>query len=101
MESWLIHMLDSARGVYIPRDFAEFAGWDGISSEDREVLESGPDHPDYWGTWERVLDNATFDIDGITYSLLHDGDLWAYRDPRGSAELEEFIQFFGERFNDE
>jgi hypothetical protein len=74
--------LSDARGVYIPRDFANsFVARDksvkGVSAEDWAVLESGPDSEGYWDVWADVSDNAVVtDEKGIEYSVYVDGDCW-------------------------
>lgn len=97
--SWLVHLLDSARGIYIPRDFADFVGWDGISDENLEILMFGPDSDYYWEAWHEVLDNATFNQNGTIFRLWQDGDLWCYRTPKNKKEREEFKDFFGEDYS--
>ena len=73
--------LDSARGVYIPRDFAQsFASTkyiSGVSNTDLEILEEGPNGALYWDVWTDVLNNAIITgDDGIPYFLSQDNDLW-------------------------
>jgi hypothetical protein len=74
--------LSDARGVYIPRDFANsFANRavsvSGVSDEDWTTLESGPDAEWYWESWETVLNNATvIDDEGVKFSVYQDGDCW-------------------------
>jgi len=77
-------ILSSARGVYIPRDFATDYGpcikdceeWAG----NLEILERGPDDNEwYWDEWCRVLDNAVLvDTDGREFTLFTgiDGDIF-------------------------
>ncbi len=73
--------LSDARGVYIPRDFAQSIVDRGknvinVSEEEWERLEAGPDAAWYWETWDNVLNNAIV-VDGETrYTLHQDGDLW-------------------------
>lgn len=72
---------DSARGVYIPQHFAECVRRDcvsGVSPEEWETLESGPDADWYWDTWNDVTMRAvvTDPASGVTYYLWQDGDLW-------------------------
>ena len=70
---------DSNRGVYIPQNFAEEIkreSVEGVTAEDWESMEAGPDQGWYWETWERVLNNAIItDEKGIKWTLHHDGDL--------------------------
>lgn len=83
MKDNVILLLNSARGIYIPRDFAqdfnfEEDGWQGVSQEDREFL-SDPENDWYRETWDSVLDNAHYihKESGKVYHLHQDGDLWA------------------------
>lgn len=87
-----ILLLSDARGIYIPRDFAQdfrFAGMDGLteespnvvkgcSPEDVETCRKGPDEEWYWEAWDSILNNAEWtDEEGNRYTLHQDGDLWA------------------------
>ena len=71
---------DSARGIYIPQHFAEAVKREhvsGVTAEDWETLEAGPDAEHYWAIWDRVLNSATIQHPtlGACY-LWQDGDLW-------------------------
>lgn len=72
--------LSDARGINMPKDFAECVRRDratGISDEDYAVLEAGPDHEWYWDTWNDVCDRAKLtDDNGTVFRLEQDGDLW-------------------------
>jgi hypothetical protein len=74
--------LSDSRGVYIPRDFAKsFNDRDkavaGVSAEDWDILEAGPDHDLYWDAWVDVGNNATVtDENGHKYFVYQDGDCW-------------------------
>ena len=71
--------LDSNRGVYIPRDFAEVVRHElveNVTAEQWNVLQAGPDHECYWETWERVLDYAVLDDGNRKFTLYQDGELW-------------------------
>ena len=89
--------LDSARGIYIPRDFAQsFASTkyiSGVSNTDLEILrEAGPDSEHYWEAWDYVLSNAIITgDDGIPYFLFQDNDLWLI--PAG-MEWSNDLEFF-------
>lgn len=89
MKLWL----SDARGVYIPRDFAESfrdraKHVSGVSDVDWKILEAGPEHDDYWDTWASVLDNAVVtDENGIKHRLWQEGDLWLI--PEGMEWSEE------------
>lgn len=71
---------DSARGIYIPQHFAESVNVDmlsGVDSADMDILRAGPDHENYWDSWQDVLDSAELtDSDGNVWILHQDGDLW-------------------------
>jgi len=67
---------DSARGIYIPQHFAETANREKFKHIDPaqwSILESGPDHENYWEVWDEVLSDAETDCGGV---LHQDGDLW-------------------------
>jgi hypothetical protein len=71
---------DSNRGVYIPQFFAQTVRRDlltGVNADELAVLEAGPDHEDYWDTWNDVLNNAQLahPLWGECY-LYQNGDLW-------------------------
>jgi hypothetical protein len=72
--------LSDARGVYIPRDFAQSVVREhvtGVSDENYSVLEAGPDHEWYWEAWTEVCDSAVITAtDGTVYRLEQDGDCW-------------------------
>lgn len=70
-------LITDAAGRYIPQQFVEnFEGW-GLLPQDFQILRDGPDHLDYWETWDDVLNYATIKHDGVLYRLHQDGDLWA------------------------
>ena len=75
-----IHYADSAHGVYIPQHFAESIKREcvrGVTREQWDILEQGPDHESYWCAWDEVLDFAIVtDFCGVEYCLYQDGDLW-------------------------
>ena len=74
--------LNDARGVYIPRDFANCfvdraKHVAHVTDEDWSILKAGPDHDYYWETWDIILQNAIVtDDNGISYRLDQNGDLW-------------------------
>jgi len=86
-------LLDSHRGIYIPRDFAIECGdfWN-IPQKSLDIL-MNPDHEWYWEEWETILNSASLPLDGHTYTLHHDGDLFAVRD---DLTDEEKLEFYGE-----
>lgn len=90
-------LLDGARGVYIPINFAQMfkrKEW-GLTKTDLIPLKKGPEHDWYWEAWDSVLNKAQYtDEQGHTWTLYQDGDLWAV-----CPELmtnEEYADFFGE-----
>ena len=81
MAKAIIHFLDSARGQYIPRDFAQIINRSFVSGVSEDLLDSLAKEDSanggfYWEDWQTVLDNAKVIIDGREYTLHHDGDLW-------------------------
>ena len=97
MSKGLKLLLNSARGVYIPRDFVEefdLTKFKNIEPEDVTVLHD-PDHPDYWSAWDNVLQYATHtDEQGFEWHLWQDGDLWMVCPVRMTDS--EYRDFFGE-----
>lgn len=89
MQLWL----DSGRGVYIPRDFANSfkdraASVAGVRDEDWSTLEKGPDEEWYWEAWTNVTNNAIVtDENGVKYQVHQDGDVWLI--PEGMEYQEE------------
>jgi hypothetical protein len=79
----IVLMLDSARGRYIPRDFAEIVDRKSVSNVLNihwAILKAGPDHEHYWDIWQDVEQNAVVTIDDVRYRLHQDGDLWLVPD---------------------
>lgn len=73
-----IFLVDGLHGQYVPQRLAQLhsltTAWRNVNPIDWQVLESGPDHPDYWDCWERILTDARVilkDAQGIdkTYYL--------------------------------
>lgn len=91
-EAKMILFSDGARGIYIPKHFAESVKREcvsGIVLEDLDYLARGPNDIEaadgepahnaesYWDTWADVCDHAIVtDPDGTVYTLHQDGDLW-------------------------
>ena len=74
---------DSARGVYIPKEFAETIPWnmlEGVKEADLETLLEGPVNNNewYWDVWDHILNTAVVvKSDGTKYRLVQEeGDLW-------------------------
>lgn len=92
-------IVDSSRGIYGPQYFATHYGeaW-GVPADDLAILKYGPDHPEYWETWESVLDSATMtDSAGNEWRLYPDSDIFAICDSLISDS--EYLEFFGESRN--
>ena len=98
----IVLLLDSARCVYIPRDFVtdqfgelnsdRIEKW-GIEHKDAEILVAGPEHDLYWETWDDVMGYAECTVDGDKYILQQDGDLWAICVNRMSTEEKQNFGF--------
>lgn len=84
-----IHLLLSdSHGIYIPKKFAEFENWEGITQEQKEIL-NNPENEFYWETWEEVLITVYYVVEQTTpanlshiikpgkWSLYQTGDLFA------------------------
>lgn len=79
----VILFLDSARGQYIPRDFAQYIKREAVTGVNPATLdklaeEDSNSREDYWELWQEVLDNARIAHEGYMYNLHQDGDLWLY-----------------------
>ena len=90
-------LIDSSHGVYVPQAFIRAhapADW-GIEAGHVKTLLVGPDHPDYWETWDDVRLYARYTAeDGRTFTLHEDGDLYAVAiDAMTDSER---CEFFGE-----
>lgn len=86
--------LSDARGIYIPRDFADSvirSTVSGINHDDLDYLSAGPDGEHYWETWVTVCDCALLTApDGTEYRIHQDGDCWLVED---GAEFDESSEF--------
>lgn len=84
----VIHILSSARGVFIPRDFLtddlcniaedHCTAW-GLTTDNKDWWECAidPYRDDYWECWDWILNNAKYTTsEGDIYRLHQDGDLW-------------------------
>ena len=81
-ENAVVLLLDGCRGINIPRDFSikfnlEQWGFTLKKSEELQDCLSDVENEYYWETWDYVLDNAVCVLNGNTYNLYQDGDLWA------------------------
>lgn len=76
----MVLFLSDARGIYIPRDFAQSikrSALSGVTDEDMATLEAGPDHEWYWEAWDAVCQSAVItDEHGVRYHIYQDGDCW-------------------------
>jgi len=76
-------LLSDARGIYIPRDFAEILEGGKIehtlSEEDLEIL-MDPEHDEYWTVWDEVLYSGRYSFKIIEtdqeIEFYQEGDLW-------------------------
>lgn len=70
-----------ARGIYIPRDFAEFLNGNekishDVPQEDIDIL-LDPDHDLYWEVWDSVMEKKFTVIEtGQVLEIYQNGDLW-------------------------
>lgn len=87
-------LIGDHQGVYIPQQFASWAGWSGIDLNDIDLVSKGPDHEWYWEAWESIINDAFHvDKDGHHWRLYQDGDLFAYCEELMTEEEKE--NFFG------
>lgn len=99
--------LSSARGVYIPKNFAEMIDRDRLKCDNGAIHELGEtldflidcdpygeDADLYWQEWCCLVDNCYIEHNGHIWRLWHDGDLWLYCDELMTDQ--EKSDFFGE-----
>ncbi len=88
-------LLDDSRGIYIPMKFIElFAAEDWhVTSEQVEILKTGPHVDLYWDTWDEVLRDAFYisPMDSKTlkpgrWTLEQDGALFARHETHESED---------------
>ena len=72
-------LLSDSRGIYIPRDFAEYFELDQWNIDLKYIQRLSSPYDDfYWDNWDVVLNNAySIDKNGNKWYLWQDGDLWA------------------------
>lgn len=72
--------------IYTPQTFAEKFlinpsdkedGWEYPESEEQVLMKGPKDNEDYWDAWSAMLDRAILKLEGGTWRLYQDGDLWA------------------------
>lgn len=96
-----VHIVcDSHHGQYLPQVYAtncaEFLEAGGITKEYIKTLQDGPDCEWYWETWETMINNFKIKVDGKTFTLYQDGDLFLVA--LDSMSDREKLEFFGEYF---
>lgn len=76
-------LIDCLWGIYIPQMWASDpnSGITGKTNLDTlqdeiEILVEGPEHEHYWEAWDYVLNHFEVTVDGISYGLYQQGDLW-------------------------
>lgn len=83
LEEKTVLLIGGQYGIYIPQMFSktylEDKRWVGAEDTDIVTLGAGPDHPEYWEVWEKVMDAAKYvDKDGREWTLWQEGDLFVY-----------------------
>ena len=78
-ENDAILFLNDAHGIYIPQLFAEQVIREtvsGVTDEDWQILEDGPDNEWYWEAWNNVETSAriTHPTTKVVYSVYQNGD---------------------------
>jgi len=75
-------LLTDARGVYLPRDFAQqFVVKESSLDDSMTICATSPEHEQYWDAWIEILDNGTIEgKNGFSWTLYQDGNLWAIRE---------------------
>ncbi len=77
-------VIDGYHGIYIPQIFAErFPEW--LDDEERESLPAGPEHEDYWETWDEVISR---EFEDQSLYLGEAGDVFILTDSPLNADLQ-------------
>lgn len=100
IEDEVMDVMDSARGVYIPRDFCAMLlsstwVWYGVHNNTISYLEGHDPYngEHYWDNWEQTLDNLRVVIDDQVYMLHQNCDLFLVPvDIIDSPEFEEWSE---------
>jgi len=88
-----IMMIDDHHGVYQAQYFAEAIlreCVEGVTDEQWNELEKGPEEPYHWDLWNMIESNATITSPdtGTKYYIYHSGPIWLV--PEGVDIPEEF-----------
>ena len=84
-------IVGGAHGIYVPKIFCDRMTADdaknaGLSWEDVQICQSGPDAEHYWDAWDSILNNAEIRSEkGHTIRLHQDGDLFEVNETLISA----------------
>ena len=77
-------ILDGARGIYLPQDFAEMYSPEDWNCEEVtdawDILLEGPDNELYWEAWDEVLSTAFVIRKDGRWTLFQDMDLFIVHD---------------------
>ena len=90
-------LLDDNRGIYIPQNFVDEFKLEllsGINAEDVKTCQAGPEHEWYWDAWDNILNNASYQENGHTFTLHQDGALFGICDELMTDE--EYRDYWGE-----
>lgn len=73
-------IVNDSWGIYVPQRYAQKVGFDALTGVDEDtwrIIQSGPDHEEYWWAWDYLITSAVYTShDGRRYTLYQDGDLW-------------------------
>lgn len=92
-----ILLVDSHHGKYMGSVLVEnylndpTFKWDGVSEEDIEIMKD-PDHEYYYEALDFAMYHISMQLNGITYGLYWNEDLWAI--PDGDYTDEEWEEWF-------
>lgn len=85
----MLLLINNNYGIYTPQHFAElveatngtlgitnlvFTNWDTLKVD--LALLADTEYEYYWETWDTILSNATFHLDGRSMVLHQEDDLW-------------------------
>jgi hypothetical protein len=81
IEDSAIVVVSDSHGIYQAQYFAGIVRHDlvtGVSDDEWEIIQAGPDDEAYWDVWADIEQNAciTSPETGIKYRVWQDGDIW-------------------------
>lgn len=90
-------LVSDRNGQYIPQIFCQHVLADIVDQQSDDIKaaiaklakEDSNEDEWYWEDWQLITDNMKWMVDGVTYSLYQNGDLWSINDDELNKLTEE------------